>query len=114
MSPEKPQYSAFPWKACPKIMATLIDGAKKHGWRNWQKRDKQFFLEAYLRHHMDFMTGVEFDKDSGHPPLWHAAANLVIYMDLETREEEVKQAAYAEREKQNTPDFLPPEGFNIK
>ncbi len=111
MSPEKPQYSAFPWKACPKIMETLIDGAIKHGWRNWQKRDKAFFLEAYLRHHMSMVSGEEIDPESGHPHMWHAAANLLIYMDLESREEAVKLAADIERAKQNKPDFPAPQGF---
>lgn len=114
MSPEKPQYSAFPWKACPQIMATLIDGAKKHGWRNWQKRDKQFFYEAYLRHHISMVSGELIDSESGHPHMWHAAANLMIYMDLEMRENAVKLAAAEERAKQDRPDFPPPVGYTEK
>ena len=64
-------------------------GAKKYGDFNWRRGDLAFrgrMLAACMRHLMRYATGEKLDKESGLPHLAHAISNLLMILDLESKQ----------------------------
>lgn len=81
----KPQWHLFPWRAAQKVVEVLMHGALKYGEFNWKKLDdiENRYLDAALRHMVEYALGKRIDVDSGKPVLAHAVCCLMFLLELE-------------------------------
>ena len=76
------------WPPLVQVALAMQSGAEKYGFRNW--RDTGIHASTYAaainRHvNLEWMTGVDADKDTGVHPLAHVIASCLIVMDAESR-----------------------------
>ena len=83
----KLRWSMFAWNGAAKVLKVMHHGADKYGWDNWRRaqmdEDRLRYLEAAMRHQIDFHNGQVHDIDSGNPVLWHAACSLLFYLEYD-------------------------------
>jgi hypothetical protein len=79
----KVKLSLLPIKAKKEIAKVLEFGANKYGRDNWRNcTDNYRYLDATLRHLDAFIDGEDLDSESNLNHLAHAAANLMILIEL--------------------------------
>lgn len=82
---KKVSISKLPFVAIAHGAAAMMDGAEKYGPYNW--RDKavigSIYVDAAMRHIMDWFEGQEKAKDSGVHHLGHAIACCAILLDAQ-------------------------------
>src|SRR4030042_294071 len=85
---EKLDYTILSIPAIRALTRVLMYGAKKYdrfGWRDCTDIIAiDIYKESLLRHVMDYIDGLEKDKDSGLPTVAHIMANAMILLDLES------------------------------
>lgn len=81
----KLRWSLLPIDSVEEVVKVLEHGAQKYGMDNWSLVDDgaKRYLDAALRHMVEYMKGVERDEESGHHHLAHAAASLLFIMAIE-------------------------------
>ena len=72
------------------LAITLTEGLGKHKEDNWKNVPLKDHKAAFMRHLLDVEKGVDVDKDSGKPPIWHAFTRLyfMVYFDRKRRKDE--------------------------
>lgn len=79
----KPKLSLLPINAKKEIAKVFDFGAKKYGRDNWKLcKDKNRYVDATLRHIDAYIDGEELDTESKLNHIAHAAANLMILLEL--------------------------------
>lgn len=105
MASIKPRMTLIPQRALQDIARNLTWGEKKHGATAYlepssdplvSQCDKQ--IDAALRHINESRMGVEADHETGLDPLVHAAARLMLAIEIKHQEQE----AHNGREKETT------------
>lgn len=84
---KKPRLSLVPPSSLIYQALAMQDGANKYGPYNWRakKVSASVYIDACLRHILDWVDGEEFSSDANVPHLGHALACLGIIVDaLET------------------------------
>jgi len=93
--------SVIPPAALVYLGLAMQDGAKKYGPYNWRetKIETMVYIDAAMRHLMEWSDGQEVAEDSGVPHLAHAMATIAILVDaiendsvIETRPKVRKEA----------------------
>lgn len=64
-------------------------GAKKYDSNNWQKGEKQRYLDALLRHINAYLSGELTDSETGLSHLYHAGCNLAFIDWFDTASTEI-------------------------
>ncbi len=79
----KPSISKVPPSAIVYAAIAMQNGAEKYGQYNWRDKDviASIYIDACMRHLMQWMDGEEIAEDSGVPHLGHAIACLAILVD---------------------------------
>lgn len=90
----KPQLTLLPRRALGAVAVVMEHGARKYGAHNWEKAPSPVpYVNAALRHL--FEQGEAdcpvLDEDSGLPALAHAAASVLIALELALRQAEAEQ-----------------------
>jgi hypothetical protein len=79
----KPRYTLIPAKPLELVAQVLTLGAAKHGDRGYENRtDTAAELDAALRHIHAHLSGELLDSEFGTPHLAHAAARLLIALEI--------------------------------
>jgi len=81
----KPSLSLLPWAALPEVAEVMQSGVAKHGaygWREPGKHSQGAYLDKVLRHLASHLGGTKLDAESGKRHLAHAAADLLIALEL--------------------------------
>ena len=77
----KPQWDLLPLDALDDVAKVFSYGATKYEKLNWLNGMRYGrFIAATFRHIRDFWLGEDNDKESGHPHLAHAAANILMLL----------------------------------
>lgn len=82
----KPSLSLLPWAAFPEVAEVMQSGVAKHGAHGWREPGKHTtaeYLDKALRHLAAHLGGVKLDAESGKKHLAHAAADLLIALELD-------------------------------
>lgn len=64
------------------VQQVLLEGATKYSGREWQVRPNDHLAKA-LGHVAAAINGVRFDPETGMSPLAHAAARLILALQIE-------------------------------
>lgn len=83
---DKPSLSLLPWAAFPEVAEVMQSGVAKHGAHGWREPGKHTtaeYLDKALRHLAAHLAGVKLDAESGKKHLAHAAADLLIALELD-------------------------------
>ncbi len=82
---DKPMVSLFPAESILATARVLTFGAKKYSRDNWKfvANAEQRYLDAAMRHMLDYTTGNKIDAESGENHLAHAMCCLafLLYAD---------------------------------
>lgn len=84
----KPSLSLLPWAALPEVAEVMQSGVAKHGAHGWREPGKHTtaeYVDKVLRHLAAHLGGVKLDAESGKRHLAHAAADLLIALELDPR-----------------------------
>jgi hypothetical protein len=81
----KAQISLVPPAIVEAIAEVRAYGNKKYGDpENWRTVEKQRYIDAMLRHTLEFMRGPNStDQESGLKHSWHMACNLAFILEIE-------------------------------
>lgn len=80
--PNKPRLSLMPKKAIWALGESLTYGESHYGSHNWREGvNISFYLDASLRHILEFADGEDFDKKSKCHHLGSAMANLAMAIE---------------------------------
>jgi len=83
----KPRWDLLPMTEVEDIVEVFTFGAKKYGDRNWEKGiETDRLFAACMRHLAIVRAGERIDDESGLPHLAHAAANLLMWMNLDKKQ----------------------------
>ena len=63
----------------------LTFGAKKYAPNNWQKVERQRYVDALYRHWLAYLSGERTDKESGLSHLYHISC-CVMFLDWYDRQ----------------------------
>lgn len=81
--------SSMHWEAFNEISRVFKYAQEKYGncdsWRNFDKDSYRRYLDAYLRHHLNFMSGHEIDAESGLPELLMMTWNLLTLITIKIK-----------------------------
>lgn len=79
----KPPLGLIPGSVLIYIAVALANGAKKYGPFNWRssKIQEVYYIDAAMRHLVQYLDGQDLDPDSGLPHLAHAMASLAVLVD---------------------------------
>ncbi len=84
---DKPRYHLLPRPALEEVIRAFMHGAGRYGAFNWREcTDPVRYLDAAARHVMralDDPAVVIHDEESGLPVLAHAAASVLIALQLQ-------------------------------
>lgn len=86
---QKPSFSLVPQVALLAVARIMTFGAAKYGRLNWKQPDDHpvprpsRLLDAAQRHINAHLRGEAIDADSGEPHLAHAAASIMMALELE-------------------------------
>jgi hypothetical protein len=81
----KPPLALLPWNTLNDVAFVFENGAKKYGEKNYlqaQKEDATRYISAALRHISAHCSGEITDSESSLPHLAHAAADVLIALEL--------------------------------
>jgi hypothetical protein len=83
-SAAKPRMSVMPAQALLRVAEALQTGAEKYGRLDWRNHDTRAstYYDACFRHLFAWWDGEDTDPESGLSHVAHAAASLLILMDL--------------------------------
>lgn len=56
---------------------------KYHDPENWRQVEPQRYKDALYRHWLAYLSGEEYDPESGLPHLWHVATSAAFLIELE-------------------------------
>ena len=81
----KPNLSRIPLRPLLETAAALEEGAQKYGPWNWrdEKVSETIYVDAAIRHLVQFLSGEDIDQDSGLPHIVKAIAGLLIIRDAQ-------------------------------
>lgn len=80
---EKPRPSLIPFDSMQDVIDVLEIGARQYGPDNWQKVERERYVDALLRHVFAYARGQKIDPDSNKPHLAHivCCALFLIWHD---------------------------------
>ncbi len=80
---KKTPLSLVPSEGIRQIALAMKSGADKYGVYNWRNKKVQtmIYIDAILRHTLEYLDREDKDKDSGLHPLAHVGANVVLLLD---------------------------------
>lgn len=73
-------------------------GAEKYGENTWQEVEIERYRDAFFRHLLDWMSGEEYDDESGLKSLAHAAWNILAILELDEKPSKISQNIYEDKE----------------
>jgi len=76
----KLRWTLLPLRAVKEVVKVLEFGVEKYSKDNWQKVDKQRYIDAAFRHLTDYVQGEKIDKESGFSHLAHCVCCLLFVM----------------------------------
>ncbi len=82
-----PMFSNLALPVLGEVSVVALSGARKYGRHNW-RRDQVFastYVDAAMRHMVDWWEGLNNDAESGVSHLSHAICSLMILRDAEMR-----------------------------
>jgi len=81
----KPNLSRVPLAPLVEVIAALEEGAAKYGPWNWRSQEvnETIYVDAAIRHLMQFLCGEDEDIDSGISHITKAIAGLIILRDAQ-------------------------------
>ena len=79
---DKLRWDLLPYDAVEKIVEIITHGAKKYAPENWKKVDEQRYIGALMRHLVAYISGEDYDKDSGFSHLSHVGCNVLFLIWL--------------------------------
>lgn len=81
----KPRYSLIPWRAVPELVEVLEHGVPKHGAHGWRTSNHtvEEYIDKAMRHLAAKLAGQHLDPESKRSHLAHAAADLLIAIELD-------------------------------
>ena len=83
---DKPRISLIPPESAIGLARVLTHGAKKYGANNWcNGPDWSRYLDAAMRHTLEFQAGKDIDADSGLATADHVQACWAILSALQKR-----------------------------
>ena len=68
------------WQEMNDVVKVMMMGAKKYSPDNWQKISHERYVNALLRHAIDYQGGETFDSESGQSHLAHVVCNALFAM----------------------------------
>ena len=87
MTALKARFDLVPPRGLEQVALLLAAAAEKHGERGWEQdasRDVRGEIAAALRHVFRWLAGTTIDPEYGYSHLVHAAARLLIAVELLT------------------------------
>jgi len=82
----KLRYSLIEPEFIKQLAQVIAHGNEKYTPESWKNNNKVVYIDALLRHLMEYMLGNKVDPDSGLPHLSHAAVNIMMVAWFEERE----------------------------
>ena len=84
----KIRYTLIPPSALTAIATIRGYGTQKYGdENNWRTVDVKRYVDALYRHLIAYISGEQFDRESGFPHTWHIACNIAFIIELERQRE---------------------------
>ena len=81
----KADLSLLPPNSLVEVALVMMYGATKYSRHNWRKGlDHSRLTSACLRHINKYIDGIDYDPESSHKHLAHAAANLLMLLESQT------------------------------
>ena len=88
----KDRWDLMPWQELGDVAKVFTYGAAKYGDRNWEKGLKvERLFAAAMRHISSVANDEELDPESGLPHLAHATANLLMWLNVQKKQSEIKE-----------------------
>ena len=85
----KTEFDELPWGSIEDVARLMTLTSKDRPNKNYLTcTDLNRYLNALCRHVVAYQQGERVDKDTGESPLVHIAANALILIELEKRNEE--------------------------
>lgn len=82
----KPRPTLVPASLINAVTAIREYGCKKYNDpENWRKVETQRYKDALYRHWLAYLSGEEFDEESGMPHLWHLACNVAFLIEFQEK-----------------------------
>lgn len=101
----KPRMSLVPQAALMEVAKVMTMGAVKYGDYNWKHGlDWSRLSDASLRHSAQWLDGIGLDDESGLSHLAHAAANLLMLLEFELKNEGKDDRYDNNKERESGPD----------
>ena len=80
----KPRPTLVPVNAIKAVTIIREYGCRKYADpENWRKVEPQRYRDAAYRHWLAYLSGEDYDAESGLPHLFHALCNLSFLVELE-------------------------------
>jgi len=67
-------------EALGEVARVFAFGAKKYAAFDWKTTEHYRYVDALYRHMADYLSGEDYDKETGLPHLAHAASNCLILL----------------------------------
>ncbi len=101
----KLQISLVPMEIVRAIARIRMYGNEKyHSPSNWTKVEKRRYIDAMMRHLLEYLDNEDaVDSESGLPALWHAACNMAFICEMQRKD-------WDERKKEIVKGFADIEG----
>jgi hypothetical protein len=82
LAESKPRWSLMPWRALLQVSRAMTLGAAKHGDLSYRAADADAYFDAAMRHLTAWRCGETADPETGLHPLAHAAADVLIGLEI--------------------------------